>query len=181
MTSRLLLCLSLLISMAAHAQSTPKKVALAEQLVKLLHFDRMFDDYLKECSTSPSSTLDAAVSYREHPESFDGLSPQSAYWGEVDAIYGRYLAKICEYSTGEKVTQYFTQQFAEHASEEDLRAALAFQSSPTGRRLQAITLEANKAFQEEASKLIRKAHDDAEDQYQREIAEIIRKFHADPK
>src|SRR5271154_6776787 len=103
MTSRLLVCLSLLVSLAAHAQSTQKKVILAEQLVKLLHFDRMFDDYLKECSSSPSSNIDAAVSYREHPESFDGLSPQSAYWAEVDTIYGRYRAKICEYSTAEKV------------------------------------------------------------------------------
>jgi hypothetical protein len=177
----LLLCLSLLFSVSAYAQFTPKKIALAEQFVKLLQLNHLHDDYLKECSKPDDSVHMAAEAYREHPESFDGLSPQSSYWGEVETVYSHYRLNTCGYITSEKVAQFFTQQSAERLSEEDLRASIAFYSSPAGLRLVASDVAANRAFQVYANELMRKAAEEAEDRYQREIAEVVFKFHADPK
>ena len=181
MAKYLLLYLSLLASVTAYAQPTPEKVALAEQLVKLLQLDRIHNDYLKECSKPDDAVHMAAGAYREHPEAFDGLSPKSAYWGEVETAYSHYRANTCAYIKPEKFTQFYTQQFAEHLSEADLRASITFYSSPAGWRLEAADVAANMVFQAYANELMRKATDEAEAKYQQEIAEVLRRFHAHPK
>jgi hypothetical protein len=177
----LLLCLSLVISVQAYPQSTPEKMALAEELVRLLQYDELQADYLKECTSPANSSTIAASAYREHPEAFGGLSPKSTYWSEVEAIYARYRERTCNYVTSERIRSIFAKKFAERASAEDLRASIAFNSSPAGRRLLSIEVSTNRDFQEYANKLLLKATEDAEDQYQKEIAVVVGKFHAAPR
>jgi len=168
-------------SALANAQSTPAKLALAEQLTTLLHFDSMFRDDLKECARPQNSPESAEASYRSHPESFEGLSPSSAYWHEVEALYTRFQARVCAYGTPESMARHFAEQLAQRASEEDMRASVAFYSSPAGKRLQTVTLEINKDFQSYATQLMLKAHTEAEAQFQLDIREVIAKFRKNPK
>jgi hypothetical protein len=142
--NRLLFLVALLFSMAANAQSSPAKLALAKELTALLQFDSMFDAYLTQCSQPKDSSFDPKAEFRSSPGSFGGVSPQSAYWPEVEAIYGRFRTTACAYATPEKFADYFSEQFAERISEDDLRTSLTFYSSPAGRRLQGATIAANR-------------------------------------
>lgn len=179
--NRILFCVIFLVSATAYAESTPTKLGLAKQLVKLLQFDIMFKDDAKECARPQNSPSGAADAYRSNPERFEGLTPSSTYWSEVEAIYARYQAKICNFASTDRLTQYFAEQFAERTNEDDLRASIAFYSSPAGQRLQTMTLELNRDFQAYSAQLMRKAHEDAQEQYQREIHELLSKFHGASK
>lgn len=178
---RLILLASIVFSASCYAQSSPTKLALAEQLTKLLHFDSLFKAYLADCAR-PEGPRDAATAtYQATPEIFGGISPKSAYWPEVEAIYSRYHRKTCEYFSAEKFTNYFVEQFAERAGEDDLRASVAFYSTPAGKRIQSITLEVNIAFNDYVAQLGRKSGADAQAEFQREIRALEKRYQEAPK
>jgi len=177
----LLLCISLTVSAAACAEATPEKMALAKELVRLLQFDQVQADYLTECAKPATSSSAAAIAYRQHPEAFGGLSPKSAYWSEVETVYTHYREKTCEYATSEGIANFFAEKFAERASVDDLRASIAFNSSPVGQRILAIEVSANRDFQKYANELVLKATEEAEYQYQKEIAVLVQKFRTAPR
>jgi hypothetical protein len=114
--------------------------------------DKMFDDMTKECARPKNTPVDAALAYRDHPESFDGLSPKSKYWPEVEASYRRYQQRTCNYATPQSFAHHFAQQLAERISEDDLRTSIDFYSSSASRRIQDATVEINIAFQAYATR-----------------------------
>jgi hypothetical protein len=168
------------VSLAVHADPNPEKLELARQLTKLLHVDRMFDGYLKTCERAKESTDDALEAYRNHPESFGGLSPDSPYWKEVETIYSQYRADTCRYFTTDSLMDFFSNQFANRSSIDDLQTAIRFYSTPSGQRLQDMAVEADQAYQEQAMALMRKSSTEAEEKYQTKILALIKKFQSDP-
>ena len=178
---RLILLAGFVLSASCSAQSNPTKLELAEQLTKLLHFDKLFDAYLADCARPEGPRDAAAAAYEASHESFGGISPNSAYWPEIEAIYSRYRRKTCEYVSTEKFTNYFVEQFAEHASDDDLRAAVAFYSTPAGKRIQSMAYEANVAFNDYAAQLRRKYEGGAQVEFQRDLLALEKKFQEAPK
>ena len=65
----------LCVGCAAHAQTSPTKLELSKQLVKLLQLDGMFGDDVAECIRAHKASAGAALAYNAHPESFEGLTP----------------------------------------------------------------------------------------------------------
>ena len=179
--SRLLFILVLIFAGIAHAQSSPTKLALAEQVAALLQYDKMFDAYLKQCTQPEGSNFDPKIEFRASPGSFGGISPQSTYWPEIEKIYDHFRTAACNYATPERFSKYFIEQLAERNTEEDLRTGIAFYSSPAGKNLQASMLAANSDFQAFASRLMVDAYEVGRDRYQREVRELVRKYKADPK
>ena len=177
----LLPLLGLLSALHASAQPAPDKVALAEQLVQLLRVSDSFAAYLKECANPEGSSFDPKTEFRSNPGSFGGVSPQSAYWSEVEAIYARFQATACAYATPEKFARFYVEQFAERMSEEDMRASIAFNSSPAGRRLQSAVLAANNEFQPFANKLMFKAYESARDQFRLELRAVLARYRKEPR
>ena len=176
-----LLLLALLAALHANAQPVPEKVALAEQLVQLLKVSDSFAAYLKECANPEGSSFDPKTEFRSNPGSFGGVSPQSAYWTEVEAIYARFQMTACAYATPEKFARFYVEQFAERMSEEDMRASIAFNASPPGRRLQSAVLATNSEFQPFATKLMLKAYEAARDQFQQELRAALRQYKREPR
>ena len=172
---------SLLASSNAIAQSTPRKLELATELMKLLRVEDSFSAYLRECSKPEGSPFDPKTEFQSNPGSFGGISPQSAYWPEVEGIYARFRATSCAYATPEKFSRFYVQHFAESVSEEDLLVSIAFQSSPTGRRLQEAVVGANAGFQAFATQLMYEAYESARAQFQTDIRVLQRKYRANPQ
>lgn len=175
------LCFGAVVSMAAHAQSSPTKIALAQKLVNLMQLDKLQTDYLKECGKTANSISIAATAFRQHPESFSGLSPKSLYWSEVEGVYAHYRARVCAYVTSKEIARFFVDAYSIKSTEEDLRAAIAFNSSAAGRRITAVAVDVNNSFQEFANTLALKATEQADDEYQKEIAKIVAQFNAQPQ
>jgi len=172
------LCL-LFVASAVSAQ--PSKGELAAQLTKLLRLEGMFENYLKACTQPKGSPFDPKPEFLSNPGSFGGISPQSAYWPEVEAIYTRFRNRACAYAVPEKFAAFFTERFADRLSLEDLQAAIAFHSSPVGKRIADATYGADQEFQAFANALMLEAYEVARGDFQRDIRVLLRKYKAEPK
>lgn len=165
----------------AHAQSLDTRLQLSERLVELMQVRTMFDAYLQQCSKPEGSPFDPKIEFRADPGSFGGISPQSSYWPEVEAIYGRFRSTACAYVTADKFAAYYAQQLAQRSSEEDLRAALAYLSSPAGRRMQDAQVQVNESFQRFAQELLLQAYGVAREQFQADLRVLLRKYQKEPR
>lgn len=154
---------------------------LGKQLTKLLRFDEMFQSSLKACTEPEGTPFDPRVEFTLSPESFGGISPQSAYWPEVEEIYKRFQFKACSYASPQKLSNFFSERLASKLSAEDLKAAIAFHSSPVGKRIGQATIESDAEFQTFANKLMLEAYEVARKDHQRDIRALLTKCKAAPK
>lgn len=178
---KFLLLLALLLTCSAQAQALETRLLLSNKLVELMQVRTMFDAYLKQCNEPEGSPFDPRIEFKANPGSFGGVSPQSAYWPEVEAIYGRFRATACAYATTDKFATHYAQQLAQRSSEEDLQAAIAYFSSPAGRRMQAAAVQVNESFQKFAQELMLQAYSVAREQFQTDIRVLLRNYQKDPR
>ncbi|MBN8884600.1 MAG: DUF2059 domain-containing protein [Rudaea sp.] len=173
--------IALTFAVAAHADSNISKIDLARKLVKLLQLTDMFNDDLSACKRAHDPQVAALSAYKSNPQSFEGLTPSSSYWRKVVAVYDSFQQRSCRYTTSEAISEDFAKQFAEKATEEDMRASIKFYSSLAGQRLQSATREANKELQAHLNELTRQSYDTAQELYQKEMREVLIEFHRHQK
>ncbi|MCB1987933.1 MAG: hypothetical protein KDE69_06185 [Burkholderiaceae bacterium] len=177
----ILMALWLLAPVAALSQPSAEKVALAEELVRLLRVEKSLAAYLEQCAKPEDSPFDPMVAFRSEPGSFGGISPQSSYWPEVKAAYLKFQVTACAYATPEKMTRHYVEKLANDVSVDDLRAVIEFNRAGPGSRVQDVILVANASFQPYASKLMYEAYEVATKDFQQQIREIVRKYRREPK
>jgi hypothetical protein len=170
-----------LAALPAVAEKTPATLQLSAQLTELMRVRAMVDAMLKQCSDPEGSSFDAKTAFTSSPGSFGGVSPQSAYWPEVEAIYSAYRVDTCAYLTADGFMTYYAGVLAEKNTEEDLRTALRFYSSPGGKRFQDSVVVASVAFQDYANDSMKKAATDANEKYQAAMRVLIRKYKREPR
>lgn len=171
-----------LVPVVAMAEPTPSQLKLGQELASLLKTQSMFEAYLKHCSaTSGAYAFDPKSAFKDDPGSFGGVSPQSSYWPEVEELYRAYQKEVCAYLTPEGFQSFYAQKYAEHTSEADLQAAVAFYSSLAGRRLQQSSVLINEAFQIHANELLGSAYRTAYKKMNADLRALIRKYQHDPK
>ncbi len=172
---------ALLGAMLASAQTPDERKALAVELVALFDYRAMVGDAIKACGSESSYKADALALFQADPRSFGGVSPQSEYWPEAEAIFARYRAKMCEYLSPYEFAMFMSDQYASQLSVEELRAAIAFMSSPAGRRYNEASAYASKQLQTFAQgkmqELQRKAYEDVS----RDIEALGKRYKANPK
>ena len=179
--TRLLILIALVCPALAYGQPQQERLTAAKQLARLLQLDRLFQAYLSACESPENTPFDPRLAFKSDPGGFGGISPQSAYWPDVEKIYATYRATACAYATSEKYSQYFVEQYARRLSLEDLNAAIAFYSSPVGKRFQEAVVSADRDFQQYANQLMLEAYEIANAQYQRDIRDLQRRYRANPK
>ncbi len=173
--------LSLLLPTVALAEPSPTSKALATELVGLLHMEENFQAYLTQCAKPEGSPFDPMVSFKSDPGSFGGISPQSAYWPEVQSAYARFQQRACAYATPTKFSAYFIDRIADAVEERDLRAAVEFQRSDAAQRVQRAIVSANTGFQAFATKLMYQAYEEANEEFSQDLRKLMRKYRASPK
>ena len=82
---------------------------------------------------------DIAAAYRASPAEFHGISPQSAYWPEVEQAWRDYYADRCAPQNDESPSAIIARRYAANLSTAELREVVAFQESPAGRAFIAAT------------------------------------------
>jgi len=170
----------LMFSGVTYAQSqvepSENQLRLARELVGLFNYEGNFRTYLQQCQKSADSYFDPEIAFKADPQSFGGLSPKLSHWAEVEAIYSTYRHNVCSYLTATQVTDFYARSFAAQLSEKDLEVIIAFQKSPTGRKLQTASDIANEQYitmaQQALVSLYEKAYKDASV----EIAEVVQKW-----
>jgi hypothetical protein len=169
------------LSASAYAESPQEKLQDARHLVEIMDYKATFDAYLSQCNKSEGTYFDPITVFKSDPGAFKGISPQSAYWPEVEAAYRRYQNRVCEYFSADAFAEFFAQELASRISMDDLRTAIAFQSSAAGQRLQRASVAVNAAFQTQAQMSLRAVTAEAYKAIQSELVTIIEKYNELPK
>jgi hypothetical protein len=169
-------------SLTLHAEPTPKKLELGQKLAGLIRTQSMFEAYLKQCTEAGNgSVFDPKTTFQTDPGAFGGISPQSAYWPEVESIYRQYQSETCAYLTPEAFQSFYGRKYAEYTSEADLQAAIEFYSSPAGARLQESSVKINEDFQSYGQELLVKAYRSAYSKIRMRLKELTRKYQVEPR
>jgi hypothetical protein len=159
MTRKIVLMALLPLAMQVQAAPSARQIELGQELARLTGAKSMYEAYLKQCLTkSDGGPYDPRMAYAVAPKSFGAITPQSSQWPELEAISWEFQQEVCGYLTPEAFQALFAKRYAELNSEEDLAAAVAFHSSPAGKRLLANQLRINTEFQVHAQDMIKVAY-----------------------
>lgn len=165
---------------SVNAQPTAEKSKLAFELAAAIGVEEMFSTYLRVCTTS-NSVYDPNEVFRTNPSFFGGVSPSSVYWREVEAVFQSYQKQVCGYVTSADFSKFYADQYAAVLSMEDLRSAIRFYSSAGGKKLRAVNLLANDAFQKYAQTKLGEMYKKSLAEANGEILKIAKKYKKDPK
>ena len=116
--------------------------------------------------------------YLVRPGTFGGISPQSAYWPEMEELHYQYHSATCVDSVA--MQSSFAVALARVISVADAEAALAFYSSPAGKNVMTGMRIAGKDMSKHgaATSEVRKAADEA---YTSAYRELLAKYKREPK
>ena len=154
---------------------------LATKLVTLFDYRTMLGDAVKVCGSESSYKADAIALFRSDPSSFGGVSPQSAYWPEAEAIFQRYRETMCHYMEPQDFAQFMAQQYAERLSADDLKAAIAFLSTPAGQHYQQASVQGSKELQPFAQKKMQELQEQAYKAIHDDLKQLAEKYRKSPK
>ena len=122
-------------STSGNTQSTRKDSAeLAQDLVRLLRYERQMETYRKDCENS-ARTVSPESLVKANPNQLGGSTPASRNWPKIVAAYEQYYREICARPTMNEFLTAMSQQYSADVSVPDLEAAIAFYSTPSGQRL----------------------------------------------
>lgn len=171
-----------LLALITHAVAYPHQQAeqLAGQLAQLLGTKEMFSAYLAQCS-APNSAYDPKYIFKNDPAHFGGISPQSAYWPEIEALFLNYQQRICAYITAEDFEKYFASYYAKTMTIDELKTAIAFYTSPGGKRLSAANQAANAGFQKFAQEKMAELYKKTSAEISSQVVDVIHKYKKAPK
>ena len=181
MASRLFAAAALILATAASAEVVDDRKALAVELVTLIDYRAMFGDAIKACGSESSYKADALALFQADPRSFGGVSPQSAYWPDAEAIFARYRSKMCEYLSPHEFAMFMADQYAKLLSVEELQTAIAFMSTPSGRAYQRASVDASNHLQSFAQRKMQVLQLRAYEQVSRDLEELGKKYREGPK
>lgn len=174
------LTFSALASLGIDAAADTRKTALAVELADLIQVRRVASEYITRCGVE-GTYLDPKRIFDVEPGYFSGISPQSAYWPEVVALYRRYQSTVCSAVTADEYARVFAEQYAQNLSEGELEATVSFFSSATGRRYVSVSSEANFAMLTYMNREMKSAMERAFKEAQQEVQAIVLRYRKDPK
>jgi hypothetical protein len=132
---RLLFLVVALLPISGPAQTSKETSAeLAQQLVRLLRYDKQMEAYRENCvNTAKSVSPESLV--KENPHKFGGVTPASRHWPKIVEAYEQYYREFCARPTVEEFLAAMAAVYARDMSVPDLRAAIRLYSTPSGQRL----------------------------------------------
>lgn len=173
---RLLAVLMMVVFSSVGASETDERQVLAAKLIELIRAPSA------ECN--PSAEILAkrlADTYRTRPGDFSGISPQSAYWPEVERIWREFYAAQCAEAPADSPTAILTKTYAAQMSAQELRDAVAFFSSPSGRAMYAANMRIVYDVQAAAGKPATREPSKASIDYRVAMRLLKAKYEADPR
>jgi hypothetical protein len=172
----------LLCSATVAAEQTDERLDLARQLVGLLQVNINHPESGGTCIPAPEKMRkDLADSYRKSPAGFYGISPQSAYWSDVEKAWREYYVERCSGRIDELATALLAGSFAESMSSHEMREVIAFQSSAAGRAFFAASRQACEVLVREMSNRLDRQTERASKSFRVSMLSLKAKYEVDPK
>jgi hypothetical protein len=125
------------------AEHPDEHLVLARQLVDLGPDSGGPSESAATCIPEPDTMRkEIAAAYLASPGEFHGISPQSAYWPEVEQAWHAYYVDRCAVQGDDSPSAIIARSYAANLSTVQLREVVAFQESPSGRAFIAATAKA---------------------------------------
>lgn len=124
---------------------------------------------------------DIVAAYRASPADFHGISPQSAYWRDVELAWHDYYVDRCAAQSTESPAAIMARSYAANLSTEDLRKLVAFQESPTGRAFIAATDRARQDLASAQAGPAQGDNDEATSRFRETMLRLKAKYERTPK
>ncbi|WP_158568040.1 DUF2059 domain-containing protein [Duganella sp. BJB476] len=134
------------------AESTTSTTKQGAQLGKLLDYQSVPTSFKDQCELSQAAALDPKSIFKVQPDAFGGITPESKYWPRVVAAYKKYQVEICRQSNIDGVNDIVAKEMANSLSQKELRAAIAFFSSPEGQAFKKANIRSWEAISQQVTK-----------------------------
>lgn len=132
---------------AAPALAQDDTVALAATFVERLGYQEEFVRFRDQCARQHGAIAPEALA-AQNPDRFGDIRPGTRKWPSVVKAYETYVVEACSRPTQEEFLVELAQFYAQVLTAPQLRAAIAFYSSATGKALAAARLQAEEAERE---------------------------------
>lgn len=124
---------------------------------------------------------DIVAAYRANPADFHGISPQSAYWRDVELAWHDYYVDRCAVQSDESAAAIIARSYAANLSTDDLRQLVAFQESPVGRAFIAATDRARQDLASAQAGPPQGDNDEATARFREAMLRLKAKYERSPK
>ncbi|MCA2017169.1 DUF2059 domain-containing protein [Vibrio tritonius] len=124
----------------------------AREYVNIMKFNEYFDEYLKQCRASMEN-MTPEMMVESNPNYFYGIMPGSYYWPEAVQIFKSYYKEACNYMSTSEFLDIYVSEYSKSLSVNELKAAIEFYQTDTGKKLRDTSVSANAAFQLAANKM----------------------------
>jgi len=134
----------------------PSKEALdvATELVSAMKINETIAGMREQCDQAlPNANWDPKRVLERYPRAFNGLTPSSEFWPEVEDAYKTYRSAQCDLPGYENFTQIAISEYSRSLSVEQLKQLLKFYQSESGKAFVLASKKANLELQAKSSVL----------------------------
>jgi hypothetical protein len=164
------------------ARAVEGNLPLARKLVEVLEVKAVFESHSVACRIEvQGSPFDPRAVLQREPGAFGGITPQSSYWPEVEAVFKRYQELSCSRVSPGELAEFCARRYAEHGSPEDLQAAIDFYSSEIGKRLVRVNQEVNVELNKYSLELAQAAARELFPQHYEAVRAIAERYRMAPR
>ncbi|MGH8686222.1 MAG: DUF2059 domain-containing protein [Burkholderiales bacterium] len=129
-----LILLAALIAVVAPPLRADDVPDLATHLVTLLGYEEDYARFRDACVAARASIAPESL-VSVHPEYFGGITPGTPKWPAVSKAYRDYVIDSCSRPTREEFLGALAEYYSHVLTEPQLRVAIAFYATPTGKAL----------------------------------------------
>lgn len=181
---RILAFLLILSCCAFVAAAEPEeRTVLAAQLIELMQVSSAANRGLAQPCNPSADALTKRLTERYHhdPGSFSGISPQSVYWPEVERLWREFYVAQCAEAPDDSPMATMIKTYATQMAVQQLRDAVAFWSSASGRAMHAANEQMSREFQAAAGNTASSEPSKAAIAYRMALDQLKAKYKADPR
>lgn len=165
---------------SANESTNSEAEELGKQLAAAQGTGEIFTRIIEQCLKQNAANDPKAV-FQRNAFSFGGISPQSAYWPEIEKIFQNHQQRTCNHTTAAEFERFVGQYYADNLSVEELKSVIAFFDTGAGKHFSAASQGLNMALQkfeyDRRQKVEKEALANASDR----IREIVIRYQKDPK
>jgi len=144
----------LLTAAAFSAEPSNESLDIAKELVSAMKISETIAGMREGCDQAlPNANWDPKRVLERYPRAFNGLTPSSEFWPEIEAAYKAYRIAQCDLPAYDKFAQIAVAEYAQSLSVEELRQMLTFYQSELGKAFVLASRKANLALQSQTSEM----------------------------
>jgi hypothetical protein len=144
----------LLAAAAFSAESSNESLDIATELVSAMKISETIAGMREGCDQAlPNANWDPKRVLERYPRAFNGLTPSSEFWSEIEEAYKTYRIAQCDLPGYDKFVQIAVAEYAQSLSVEELKQMLTFYQSELGKAFVLASRKANFALQSQTSEM----------------------------